>query len=189
MNIQVVKWARLLNVIDVLAVCFVILLAFIMQVVLNELPCPLCLLQRIGILAMGFGFLLNIRYQIKARHYAFSLLSAVFTGFVAIRQIALHILPGSGSYGLPFLGLHMYTWVFVLSVICILYTTVMLCIQGQFEQEDYIQTYPYWLRSLSHLAFSIFLAMLFLNILFTFLECGIKTCPENPVSYKITQLL
>ena len=188
MNIQIIKWVRLLNTIDLLAVCFVIFLAFIMQVVLNELPCPLCLLQRLGILAMGFGFLLNIRYQIKARHYAFSLLSAVFTGFVAIRQIALHILPGSGGYGLPFLGLHMYTWVFILSVICILYTTFMLCIQGQFEQKDSLSTHPAWLKSLSHFAFFFFLGMLLLNILFTFLECGFKTCPDNPIRYQITNL-
>lgn len=189
MNIQIVKWARLLNAIDVIAVCFVIFLAFIMQVVLNELPCPLCLLQRIGILAIGFGFLLNIRYQIRARHYAFSLLSAVFTGFAAVRQIALHILPGTPAYGLPLLGLHMYTWVFILSVICIIYTTFMLCIQAQFEQEDPLQVPPSWLRSLSHFAFLFFLSMLLLNILFTFLECGFKTCPENPVAYKITKLL
>lgn len=186
MNYQIAKWARFLNIIDLLGICFILLLAFVLQIALNELPCPLCLLQRVGILGIGFGFLLNIHYQIKARHYAFSLLASIFTGFVAMRQIVLHIIPGTGSYGAPFLGLHLYTWDFILAIACILYTTFMLCISGQYGEGYIVKKSPKWMKSLGHFAFLCFLAVLLLNVISTFLECGIKACPDNPIMYHIT---
>ncbi len=38
----------LLNTLGLLGMTAVLLIGFILQFVLNELPCPLCLLQRIG---------------------------------------------------------------------------------------------------------------------------------------------
>mgnify|MGYP006198665043 CR=1 FL=1 len=34
-------------------------------------------------------------------------------GAVSARQILLHIVPGSGSYGDAFFGLHFYTWALI----------------------------------------------------------------------------
>ncbi len=52
---------RSLNVLGLLGISGVLLVAFIYQLVLGELPCPLCLLQRGAFVALGLGFLFNIR--------------------------------------------------------------------------------------------------------------------------------
>ena len=51
---------RLLNLLGLLGVSLVLLVAFYYQLFLNELPCPLCLLQRGCFVALGIGFALNL---------------------------------------------------------------------------------------------------------------------------------
>jgi disulfide bond formation protein DsbB len=105
--------ARSLNVLFVLAVSLILLAAFGVQFAKGELPCPLCLLQRLAMLGVGAGALLNVRYGVRPRHYGFALASAIFGGAVAGRQVLLHIAPGDPGYGEPLLGWHLYTWSFV----------------------------------------------------------------------------
>lgn len=123
---------KMLSVLDLVGMEIILILASLAQFFLKELPCPLCLLQRLGLLAMGFGFLLNIRYHIHPSHYALSLLAAVFTAFVSARQILLHIVPGSGAYGDPVLGLHFYTWVFIFAFATIIYIAIVMSFSAQY---------------------------------------------------------
>lgn len=181
-NFKLPTIMKFLNAIDLLGISFAILIGFIFQFAFNELPCPLCLLQRLGILAIGFGFLLNIHYETKPMHYALTLLAAIFTGFVSMRQIALHIIPGSGSYGSAFLGLHLYTWVFIFSLACIIYTAIILSIPSQYDCDRTIEN-PIWLKRLGHVAFIIFVIALLANIVSTYFECGLQACPDNPINY------
>ncbi len=57
------KNVALLNALGLLGITFVLLMASVLQVVLNELPCPLCLLQRLGFMLVMFGFMLNVVYE------------------------------------------------------------------------------------------------------------------------------
>ena len=104
--------ATKMNIAGLLVICGVLLGAYYMQFVMGEFPCPLCLLQRLGMLGVGFGAMLNLRYGVRPAHYGVSLISAVFGASVSVRQILLHIVPGTGAYGTPVLGLHLYTWVY-----------------------------------------------------------------------------
>ena len=45
-------------------------LAFVDQFVLNDLPRPLCILQRAGFVVTGFGLALNLRFGPRTSHYA-----------------------------------------------------------------------------------------------------------------------
>lgn len=178
------KIATCLNIIDLLAVSLALFIAFIFQFALKELPCPLCLLQRLGLLAMSFGFLLNVRYCIKPNHYAFILLAALFTAAVSLRQVLLHIVPGTGAYGDAFLGLHLYTWMFLISCATILYTAIILCIPDQYTHHSAEIQSPL-LKTLGHFAFLCLFSIAAANVVSVWLECGLKECPENPVTYKI----
>ena len=187
---RILFWLKLLNILDLLGITLVMVIAFGMQFVLNELPCPLCLLQRLGLLAMGFGFLLNVHYHIRPAHYSVSLLAAVFTALVSLRQICLHVLPDSGGYGSTVFGLHMYTWVFILAMLAIIYIAVAMSFFAQYvlsparaEMIDEAKT-P-WIKKLSHLAFALFFAVVLANIVCIFLECGLHECPDNPVHYML----
>ena len=51
-----------LNVLSLYAVALVLVAAFAAQFILHELPCPLCLLQRILFAALAVGPILNIRF-------------------------------------------------------------------------------------------------------------------------------
>ena len=84
--------------------------AFAAQLLLHELPCPLCLLQRILFAMLAIGPILNIRLGPRPSHYALSLLAAVAGGRLSTRQVLLHIMPGDAGYGTALLGYHYYTW-------------------------------------------------------------------------------
>ena len=88
-----------LNALTIAGIVILLMMAFTFQFLFGELPCPLCLLQRIGFLITSVGFILNLRYGLRPSHYALALLGSLFTVFVALRQIALHILPGDLGYG------------------------------------------------------------------------------------------
>ena len=65
-----------LNVLGLYAVAAVLAAAFAAQLLLGELPCPLCLLQRIQFAMLAIGPILNVRYGPRPSHYALALLTA-----------------------------------------------------------------------------------------------------------------
>ena len=105
--------AYILNIVSLAGITAISLAAIAIQFLLNELPCPLCLLQRAGILAIGIGYLMNLMLGCKSRYIALSTFAAIFTMFFAIRQVLLHITPNSTGYGDIILGAHMYSWVVI----------------------------------------------------------------------------
>ena len=111
---------RLLNAIGLILVSAVLCNAFYGQFVDGDLPCPLCLLQRVAFVAVLYGLLLNVVYGAKPLHYSFILISACLGAAIAMRQGLLHIIPGCHLSGAPFLGYHYYPWavlVFPLTII------------------------------------------------------------------------
>lgn len=171
--------------IEIIGICLIIIAAFYYQLVLNELPCPLCLLQRMGLLAIAFGFLLNLRYGAHPAHYALSLLAAVLTGMIALRQVSLHINDPVG-FGSEVLGMHMYTWVFVVAVIAIVYIALVMSYAEQYRSfnNDRPVASSIMLKRFSTLAFLLLALMLFADVVTILLECGLQECPDDPQSYK-----
>ena len=177
--------ATRINSYAVLGICGVLLGAYYIQFVDGEFPCPLCLLQRLAMLGVAFGAMLNLRYGIHTRHYGVSLISAVFGACVSTRQILLHIVPGTGAsgYGSAVLGLHLYTWALIVFVVAIFLIAIMMFFEGQFEKNaDNKST-----SSLSRFIKAVFFLVVLIaavNVVTTFLECGLGQYPDNPTSYK-----
>ncbi|MGC1854152.1 MAG: disulfide bond formation protein B [Candidatus Aquirickettsiella sp.] len=180
---KVTKIVKALNAIDALGLAFLLLVAFILQIRYHELPCPLCLLQRLGVLAIAFGFLLNVQFKIRPAHYTLSLISAMLTAAICVRQIFLHVIPGDPGYGLPLFGLHLYTWLFLLCVGVIIYISIIFSIFPQYEYDNPSKSKG--MQLLTHAAFALVFLLASFNGISTYLECGIKACPDNPVKYKI----
>ena len=83
------RLALVLNALGLYAIAGILLAAFVMQIVLQELPCPLCLLQRVAFVALAVGPILNLRFGPRPSHYALSLIAAVmgtFAGAAALRR-------------------------------------------------------------------------------------------------------
>src|SRR6201989_1920946 len=100
-----------LNAFGLYAIAVVLLIAFGAQLLLHELPCPLCLLQRIQFAVLAIGPILNVRWGPRPSHYALSLLGAVAA--FSTRQVLLHIMPGDAGYGTALFGYHYYTWALI----------------------------------------------------------------------------
>src|ERR1700748_2790436 len=128
--------AVLLNALALYAIALVLLTAYSFQFSRGELPCPLCLLQRVALVALAVGPILNIRYGPKPAHYGMSLLAALAGMAVAARQVLLHILPGDPGYGSAFAGMHYYSWALVIFFVAIVLTGLMLLFERQFETAD-----------------------------------------------------
>lgn len=174
-------WAsQLANIFELLGIALVLFMTLAFQFFLHELPCPLCLLQRIGFLGIAFGFLLNMKFGFRPSHYSIILLSALFAGFVALRQISLHVLPDTGAYGSAILGLHLYTWSFIVAMFIVLTTTLLLGIDRQYLVP--IHHHKFWIHC-TRIFFVVMIFTILVNIISVALECGMHMCPDNPISY------
>lgn len=171
---------RNLNALGLLGITIILAMGLVVQIVLNELPCPLCLLQRIGFALVMFGFMLNVVQGSSYHHYGLVIISALFGASVSLRQVLLHIVPGTGTYGSPILGLHIYTWAFVLFVATLLAVGIML-VASRNQQPEVITPMTSIQRAICWAA----VMVLFANVVSTFLECGPLVCADNPVAYKL----
>ena len=123
-----------LNALGLYAVALVLAAAFAAQLLLHELPCPLCLLQRILFAALAVGPILNIRFGPRPSHYALSLFAAIAGAVASTRQVLLHIMPGDAGYGSALLGYHYYTWALIGFITAIVLLASMLLFDRQFAE-------------------------------------------------------
>ena len=172
---------RRLNAIGMLLVSVVLLSAFYGQLVEGELPCPLCLLQRVAYVAVLYGLMLNVINGPKPSHYSIITISAFFGAAVSMRQILLHIVPGTPPYGSPFLGYHYYTWAFIVFALVILGTAVIAAYSTQYRADHFIGFKDH--RWACKLAIVMALGITAANGVLAFVECGPLVCADNPVSY------
>ena len=76
--------AALGNQLALLAVVGKLSYAFFDQLYFGELPCPLCLMQRIGFVIIGFALVLNIRCGAHASHYGWGIISGLVGMMVSL---------------------------------------------------------------------------------------------------------
>jgi disulfide bond formation protein DsbB len=173
--------ATTLNALGLYTIALVLLVAFVAQLMLHELPCPLCLLQRIQFAMLAVGPILNVRFGPRPSHYAASLLTAVAGAAFAARQILLHVMPGDPGYGSALLGYHYYTWAFIGFAAAIVALAAMLLFDEQFRDVGK----PRPISAFARTAVWLVLALTLLNVVSTLLECGFGACPDNPVAYEL----
>ena len=170
---------RSLDTLALLALSAVLLVAFYYQLVVGELPCPLCALQRVGFIVAGVGLILNLRVGYSPAHYGLVLLTAVAASSASLRQIALHVVPGTGHYGSALFGFHFYTWAFVGYGALVAYVGVMLLLEARAPARD--RAPP--AGPLAAIACWLFVALAAANVASFLLECGFGPCPDTPLGY------
>jgi disulfide bond formation protein DsbB len=175
----------------ILGYCGVIASAFMIQILGSELPCPLCMLQRMAMVLVGLAALWMIGLARKgrldlyayARCYGFMLAGAMIGALMSSRQIELHILPGDPGYGEAVLGLHLYTWAFVTFCIVIIYCAVMLTLARQLLPKVPQGQATVWI---SRIVVGIFIFIIVANIVSVFLEEGFALyLPDDPARYEL----
>lgn len=179
------RFAITLNVLALYAIAAILLAAFYFQIARGELPCPLCLLQRVALTALAFGPILMVRHGPRPYHYGLVIIAALCGAMIAGRQILLHILPGDAGYGSVLLGYHFYTWAFLCFAAAILAAAVMLLFDTQFAMEASPPTYVP--GTFETAAVWLIIAVTLLNAGSVLLECGFGSCPADPMHYVLLQ--
>lgn len=165
------------NIAGLFLLSLLFIITFYVQIAFHHLPCPLCLLQRVGVAGVGTAIIFNLTLQINARHYGLMLLSALLGLGSALRHLFLHITPGDLGYGAPILGLHLYTWSTLIFAFILIATSLALVLEQGFHKAK---------RGIfSQLSIYLFVILLALNALSSFLECGINECPADPEVYQL----
>src|ERR1700745_2069129 len=174
-------FAVALNALGLYGIALVLATAFSAQLLLGELPCPLCLMQRIQFAMLAAGPILNVRFGPRPSHYALALLAAIAGAIFAARQILLHIAPGDAGYGSALLGYHYYTWAFIGFAVAIIALAATLLFDEQFRDDGKPQPAGAFARA----AVWLVIALTALNVVSTLLECGFDACPDNPLAYEL----
>ncbi|MBC03539.1 MAG: disulfide bond formation protein B [Phycisphaerae bacterium] len=179
--------------IEVAGICGVLIGAFFVQFVEKELPCPLCMLQRMAMMLAAMGpFLLigrirstgSVGVETMARAYGMSILAAVLGLVMSSRQVLLHILPGDPGYGSAVFGMHLYSWgvVVFLAVLVVSGLTMIMSRQlhiRKCSRPDSIAT-----RIISWM----FIVVIGANVVATFVESGFHPfLPDNPTGYELIE--
>lgn len=171
-SIMMARFQRIANLLFVYILSLVLLGAYAYQYIKQEDPCPLCLLQRLGMIGVGAAILLNLRFGIKVEHYGLAILSAMVGRFVALRQISLHICPQFPTFGEPVLGFDLYVWSYIVFNCSIFASAVLLILYG-FSKEH--EEPPSWELGEKSAFYSLtFIALA--NVITALIECGLSLC-------------
>lgn len=174
------RFAIKLNALALYAIAAVLLAAFYFQIALQELPCPLCLLQRVAFTALALGPILTLRHGPRPSHYGLAIVAALVGAGIAARQILLHIAPGDPGYGSAILGYHFYTWAFLCFVAAIAASAAVLFSDEQFEATSGPE-----LTLFEQAAVWLVVAVTLLNAGGALIECGFRWCPADPIRYEL----
>lgn len=182
--------ARVLNFLGMLAMIGVLLGAYVYQFSYRELPCTLCQLQRVAMVAVAFGAAMNVMFGPDPRHYGVCIVSALLGIGVSIRQSLLHINPyfdtttglptslatSNPPFGQPVMGLHLYVWGVILFAVVILAVGIVQLFRGQFRGTE---NKPDRLSGLASVGVGILALLAIAETLTTFAECGFVDCPND----------
>lgn len=163
-----------LNGLVVVIIAGVLLSAYGVEIIWREVPCPLCMLQRLCMIGAAIGCLLNLCFGIHMSHYGLTLLASLAGGTVALRQISLHVCPGFPEFGFPVLGLSLYTWSFVVFVCTGIAVAGLLFLYDPGKDSAESSSFSSFGKFVFGLLFTVTAA----NMITTFLNCGMGPCHD-----------
>jgi len=164
---------RRLNGLWIVIYCAMITAAFELQVFDHEVPCPLCYLQRVGMLSVSAGAFFNLWFGVRIFHYGMILMGALLGASFAGRQVLIHICPGFPTFGIPFWGVSLYTWSFI-SFACSVLMTAILLLMYRPTQRNIPEKTPFWVYAIGAYLVCVILG----NIVSVYMDCGFTICNE-----------
>ena len=159
-----------------LAMAAILTTAMMFQYRGGEIPCPLCLLQRVAMFGVCLGVIRHFRHGYSARNDGVSMLFALLLLIVSMRQTLLDIYPrpGHGYIGSAVLGLHMPVWSVVIAVVILLAFAIKLAILGGEQLRDRPPSPA--LGRLARLLSLYVIAICLINLGSVLVQCGADAC-------------
>jgi disulfide bond formation protein DsbB len=149
----------------------------------GEIPCPLCLLQRLAMFGVCFGIILHFRHGYSARHDGFSMLFALLLLVISVRQTLLDIYPRPGHdyIGSAILGLHMPVWsVIIAAAILLAFAIKFAVLGGEYPNAPEPSS---TLGRLAQVLSLYVIAICLINLGSVILQCGAGACHTS--AYKL----
>ncbi|WP_208433021.1 disulfide bond formation protein B [Bartonella taylorii] len=171
-----------MNVLGLIGLCVVLLMTFYYQLtkpVSSVVPCPLCLLQRLGFIVAGCGFLFNIFHRVKNIHYGMVILGCTVTCLSAAQQILLQVMHGDLGNGPTLFGMRLYIWAFIIAALYIVMVAFIMVLTELARKFKMFALFP----MLSKMVGFLFVFLIAANLLTAILECGTGQCTSNPIKY------
>jgi len=162
---------------------------FVFQFGLGEMPCPLCITQRMAMMLASLGPVWIITQTLRGTltttkfmvGLGMAILGSIVGAIMSTRQVELHILPGDPGYGTAIMGLHLYTWALITFLIVMAFAGVILLFGHEFVP---IAPQARWARSLAWIIVWVFVATIAINMLVVFAEEGFTWyLPDDPTHY------
>lgn len=180
---------RLVLLVMLAAVAGVLTAAMVLQIGFGDVPCPLCLLQRVALFGCAFGFIRELRGDATTegtdrdthRGTGIALGCAVLLLVIAARQALLDIVPrpGHAYVGEAVLGLHMPVWSVVIAVALLAGTAARLAHFGTPHAAPAGRDSPsrHWPLESCTRGLELYLVLLCaLNVIAVVLQCGLGAC-------------
>ncbi|WP_245581803.1 disulfide bond formation protein B [Phyllobacterium phragmitis] len=153
--------------------------AMAMQYVWGELPCPLCLLQRVALLGVCFGIMQQFRNGFSYQNTGLSLLFVILLLVVSVRQTLLDIYPRPGHeyIGTSVFGLHMPVWSILIALALLIAYAFKLIFWGgsEYLRNARLADYPL-IRTLATVLSLYVIAIGLINFGSVVLQCGLDEC-------------
>ena len=170
------------------AIAGILTSAMTLQYAKSELPCPLCLLERVAMLGVCFGIMLNFRHGFSYQNTGFSLLFAIVLLIVSVRQTLLDIYPRPGHeyIGSAIFGIHLPVWSIIIALILLSAYAIKLAILGgdEYLREADVRAFPA-IRKIANVLGLYVIAICLINLVSVVLQCGFGEC--HTFNYKLLQ--
>ncbi len=150
--------------------------AMVLQYAGGEIPCPLCLLQRVAMFGICFGAIRHFRRGYDARNIGIGLIWALYLLVISVRQVLLNIVarPGHAYPGSAVFGLHMPVWSVLIAFAVALAFAATLAVVDDARQ-DAAPPAPVLAR-IGDLAGLYILALCLANLVSVVVQCGLGAC-------------
>ncbi|HWK96568.1 MAG TPA: disulfide bond formation protein B [Pseudolabrys sp.] len=151
--------------------------AMVMQYAFAELPCPLCLLQRVALFGVCFAVMYGLRHGDNPRVTGLGLAFSILLLIVSVRQTLLDIYPRPGHeyIGSAVFGLHMPVWSVLIAVALIAGYALKLVVFGDTENRPSLSSYP-TLQRIAAAASIYVIVLCAINLGSVVLQCGLEQC-------------
>jgi disulfide bond formation protein DsbB len=167
---------RLLLWLMLLALAGVLTAAMAFQYFDREIPCPLCLLQRVAMFGCCFGLIQQLRDGETQRGAGIALIFSALLLVISVRQTLLDIVPRQGHayVGSAVFGAHMPVWSILIAVSLILGLALRLTLFGgpRATPEPEGST----LRRLTYGLGIYVVVICAINVLSVLAQCGLGQC-------------
>jgi disulfide bond formation protein DsbB len=167
---------RLILYLMLVALAGVLTAAMGFQYLDGEIPCPLCLLERVAMFACCFGLIWQLKDGGSQRGAGVAMISAVMLLVISVRQTLIDIIPrpGHAYIGSAVFGLHMAVWSVLIAVALLIGFAARLAVLGGLNWTPPAERSA---RSRLNTGLGLYVAMLCaINLISVLVQCGFGQC-------------